>query len=831
MKPSAVSRKTHQIGGVAPMWSILATHLSAILSAIALAKAEALAKADYPITSPEPQFHLLSLISTWFHLIPLNSTWGGCKMRLLTLANTRTFAPVFLFLTNGRAAALNAAAPNVSSPRMKYLFTAAIAGLFQFGVFSLAAQQTNEPVQLPPVIVEGVAPAPIAQADSSATTMISGDEVQPGGITSVRDLTAQEPNLTVFGANDDRTPKFSIRGLRENSFGVGEPVMGMYVDDVPYFDINSRAMPLYDVAGIELARGEQGTLYGASGAGGVMNITTRQPVNQWHGSTTLSFGDYNMESYQIGAGGAIISNQLYLNLSGLYGFRDGYVHNLALNDHPDTQDTLSGRAELIWTPSEPLKIALTATGERFNDGFTPTYRPGTFTFYLPPPAAPPYPTAAPDPSPFAVNRNVNGYDNAADDNQALKISYDAGPALVSSVTTHRDWKQNLLQDFDFSALPSPLSIEGFSKPRIEQWGEELHVKSSDSADTFKWLAGFYFLDNDVRSDSGYAGGTPSVTDAGGQTYALFGQGTYTLFEKLGLTAGLRATFDDRSIHGTVVNANQLSPGYGGPLPINESGDFSAVQPKFAAAWHFTPQTEIYASVAQGYQSGGFNAFLNNNSYGPARSWEYELGFKNSCDDNKYTTHAALFYTDTGGYQVIRINPANPLAAELLNAHRAVSYGAELDLAAKPVENLELSAAAGYTCATYKNFVDNSGGVPVQLAGQPISFVPEFTADLSITYRLPWHTYIRGDVIGIGRYHLDDTGAQEAGPTVQGSYELVNLQAGIETKHFGAYIFARNVFDRHYFSNAENFGAGSGTSSLILQPGDPETWGVAVTARF
>ena len=225
------------------------------------------------------------------------------------------------------------------------LAIAAMAASFQFGLFSLAAQQTNETGQLPPVTVEGVGTAPIPQADSSATTVIAGTEVRPGEITSVRDLTAQAPNLTVFGANDERTPKFSVRGLRENSFGVGEPVLGMYVDDVPYFDLNSRNIPLYDVAGISLARGEQGTLYGASGAGGVMNITTRQPGNDWHGSGTLSFGDYNAESYQAGAGGALISNKLYLNLSGFYGFHDGFIHNLTLNDYPDTQDTLSGRAE------------------------------------------------------------------------------------------------------------------------------------------------------------------------------------------------------------------------------------------------------------------------------------------------------------------------------------------------------------------------------------------------------------------------------------------------------------------------------------------------------
>jgi iron complex outermembrane receptor protein len=207
-----------------------------------------------------------------------------------------------------------------------------------------------------------------------------------------------------------------------------------------------------------------------------------------------------------------------------------------------------------------------------------------------------------------------------------------------------------------------------------------------------------------------------------------------------------------------------------------------------------------------------------------------VGGKTSWLDRRLTANAALFYTDTEGYQVIRINPANPLAANLLNAHRAVSYGAELELGAKPVTNLDLSVVAGYTCAKYENFLDASSGL--QLSGQPVSFVPEFTANLSAKYRLPWHTYAKAEITAIGRYHLDDTGLPiPNGPTVQDTYELVNVQLGYEQGHFGAYFFARNVFDRHYFNDALNFGAGTGTSSLILQPGDPGTFGFAATAKF
>jgi len=694
---------------------------------------------------------------------------------------------------------------------MKIIAIAVLIGCCQVGVTSLHAQAAYIPNQLPPVTVEGTAPTTLPQSDSSATTVVSGDDIKIGEITAVRDLTAETPNFTVFDGNNDRSPKFSIRGLRENSFGVGEPVIGLYVDDVPYYDVNSRGVPLYDIERIEFARGVQGTLFGASGVGGVMNITTQQPGNDWHGSAGASYGDDNAQNYQLDIGGALLKNQLYLNIAGLYGWRDGYVHNLTLGDHPDTQNTLSGRAELRWTPTAALTIALTASAETLHDGFVPTYRPGVA--YLPAPTAP-------DPSPFNVERNVDGFVNTTDTDEALRISYDFGPAVVTSVTTRRDWRQNLLQDFDFSPLPI---AEGFSQPDLQQWGEELHVKSPDSAEQLKWLGGFYFLDNDLHDNSGYVGGSPSVTDSDSQTYAVFGQATCTVASKLDLTAGLRATFDDRSLHGIVVSPS------GAPAAANDSADFSAIQPKFALAWHFTPQNEVYLSAAEGYQSGGFNSFINNTAYNPARSWNYELGLKSSCDDNKYITRADLFYTDTEGYQVIRINPANALVANLLNARRAVSYGAELEFLARPVSDVDLNANAGYTCATYQNFLDPTSGL--QLANKPISFVPEFTANVGATWHFIPHFYLRGQAVWVGRYHLDDSYTALSGPTVQDTYALVNAQLGYESKSFGLYLYAKNVFDRHYFSDALNFGAGSGATSLILQPGDPETCGIAATARF
>ena len=107
-------------------------------------------------------------------------------------------------------------------------------------------------------------------------------------------------------------------------------------------------------------------------------------------------------------------------------------------------------------------------------------------------------------------------------------------------------------------------------------------------------------------------------------------------------------------------------------------------------------------------------------------------------------------------------------------------------------------------------------------------MPEFTGNLSARYRLPWwHLYIHGEVIGSGRYHLDDSYDVASGPVTQDAYFLVNAQVGYEGKHFEVYFFAKNIFDTHYYNNALNLAQ----ASLLLQPGDPATYGVAATARF
>ena len=165
---------------------------------------------------------------------------------------------------------------------------------------------------------------------------------------------------------------------------------------------------------------------------------------------------------------------------------------------------------------------------------------------------------------------------------------------------------------------------------------------------------------------------------------------------------------------------------------------------------------------------------------------------------------------------------------MLNARRAEMEGAELELTARPSRSLDLYAGMGYTHAIYQRFTEPAAAGGLTLDGKPISFVPEFTLNLSARYRLPWwHLFVSAQLIGIGRYELDDADNVSSGPTVQSFYTLVNAQAGYQGRVFSLYLFANNIFDRRYFNNAMNLGY----SSLVLEPGDPATLGVAAAARF
>ncbi len=672
-------------------------------------------------------------------------------------------------------------------------------------------------VELPPIVVTGEVVGAAAQESPRPLTVLSGQQLRNSTITSVRDLTAHAPNLTVADANGDRTPRFAIRGLRENNFAAGESAVGLYIDDVPYTDMSSRDAWLYDIAEVEILRGPQGTFYGAARPGGLINIRTRQPGNHWRGEGHVSYGNYDALSIDAGVSGPIAKDQLYFSLSGIYAERDGYFDNTFLGTNPDDRETLSGRMQLRYKPSEQWDFAVIASGNQYRDGYIPAI-------------------ALDAAEPFDVSRNFDGYSDTDSSNVAFKGAYEHEKFRAVSVTAYRNWEQDLLQGYDFIVdeafgLPTslPVNRQGFTQPELEQFSQELRVHSIDQDAIVKWTGGGYFADRTFDGNSGtvenLAGGVNRTTyEQDDQNYALFGQAAYRFGEQYEVTGGLRYDYDDRSMTRSHVFETPL-----GSTPLVPDTDVSdswdSFQPRVRFACDITPKSTFYATVARGYQSGGFNPSTDVPSqirYDKSESWTYELGTKSICIEDTLVINAALFYTDTDDYQVFR--PSDPFGNyQLVNAEAAIALGGEVELVYTPIERLELNAGFGYTYAEFDSFVDPISGT--DFSGNQINLVPELTTTLGAQY-----TWSFGLMTRIETQIVGDTYFDEANTVEQQAYAVLNARIGYERDNFGIYLFGKNLTDEEYFSNALDFGADFG-GGFFGTPGDPVTYGIAIMGRF
>lgn len=720
-----------------------------------------------------------------------------------------------------------------SRPRLAAILSASLATLTLRAVAdpAVASAPAPQPYQLEKATVVGL---PESTSGTGSATRVDSADLAGRELLSVRDLTAIAPNLTAFDANGDRTPRFSLRGLRENNFSYGESAVAMYIDDVPYADLYSRGVPLYGIESAEFLRGPQGTLFGASRPGGVLNLFTRLPGNTPTGYGTLRYGSYDALSAEAGVSGPVIQDTLSLGVSGLYGKREGFFHNLITGNAPDSRETLAGRVQARWTPTERLDVTVTASGERFHDGGVVT-RPIKAGGDL-----------------YDLKADQDGFNHIDSHTFSLRAAWTAEQVRVVAISTRRDFRQSLQGDFDYAEYqPNPLLppgffvpipvLSGYAAPKVGQWSQELRIESPDPKAALKWNAGGYWSEHVLRNDSGYIYGSAAqaafglpfpVTGLKDQTlasqrdvnFALFGQLTYTVVENLDVTAGVRWERDER--HLDRDHLNPLAPAPFNNIAFKAARDFDGFQPKAGLAYHLSPEATLWFSAAEAYQPGGFSPSQDNPAtanYAKSTSEHYELGLTSRLLDGKLRASVSGFLIETKDYQVYR--PVSFTDFRVLNADRACTWGAETELRWAPVRGLELAVAAGWSQAEFRNFTAPNplGAGTEDLGGRTINFVPQFTLDASGTYRFPSGWFVGAGVTAVGEYWFDERNTAKQSP-----YALVRIRAGWEKGNFGVAAFAHNLTDTHYYANALDLGPSQG---FVGTPGDPQVFGIEVTGRF
>ena len=685
-----------------------------------------------------------------------------------------------------------------------------------------------------------------------SVSVVSGDALENVQATNFSDYLKLVPGLQL----NQTTAGFGRLVLRGVNTGGVASTVAVYQDETTFGSssglVNGAILAgdfdTFDIERIEVLRGPQGTIYGASSMGGVLKYVTRKPDTSGfearaRGSIeTVKGGD---ESY---LGSAVVNMPLgdavAFRASGFYRDFGGFIDSIGtagsdVEADINSSKSYGGRASLLFKPSESVSIQLSAYLQNLKthasnsvDSDPSTGR----TLY----------------GRLSQSQFVPEFTDVRYRVYSAVVDADLGFASLVSATSYSSLSQSFRGDLttQYGAL-----IEGvFGTPndfyqgqltRVRRFSQEIRLQSPED-EHFEWLLGAYYTREKGIIDQDFNAVEPgTLTPIDGlpllgvatihsryRELAGFANATLHLGERFDLTFGGRYS-------GNKQVADQVSDGVlaGGfnKLPEARSSEnvftFS-VAPQFEVS----DQATIYARVAKGFRPGGPNVLAPGAppelaTYGSDSLISYELGVKAETVDRSFSIDIAAFHIDWKDIQVF--GQVNDFGVNF-NGGKAKSDGLEFTTTLRPAGGLTFSLNGAYTNARLK---DDTPPLVGGLAGDRLPYTPKYSIGANADYE--WE--LGGDAKASVGASVRSLSKQPAGfdlafRTANGrqrylpAYEVVDLRAGVDFGKYSLELYAKNLADSEGKTSLEapaNVPLGAAGTAVIR----PRTFGVTLTAGF
>jgi len=671
-----------------------------------------------------------------------------------------------------------------------------------------AAKQSSSTEVSPEIIVTALKRSESSLKVPVSLTVLNGGDLKTQGVNNVADIQNIVPGVNISTGRDG--VQVQIRGVTTSDTSAkGEQDVAFNIDGVYVGRGNARGAAFFDVERVEVLRGPQGTLYGRSSTGGAVNVVTVAPkLGVTGGYVKAEYGNYNAKRAE-GAVNFPLTDTVAVRFSGAYNRRDGFSRpipttatgssvsggtttvNIAANQGyaRNDQDDATGRASLLFQPSDALSLRLTATvGHQGGAGNSAVLQTQMQAGNDTGPAA--LQILANPIKPF-VNSNFTNYDAHLNVRLGGNVQLDALASyqwmhfVQRGATVNAPGQANLflynfalnqygginnrggagwgfyLQDNRVKTKQAEVRISNVDPARLDyvvgaNWYDEAAGEAGQS-----WGA---FLDAPYN-ESGYAFNAGPVNTTTHKAYGVFGQGTYHLTDTLGLIGGLRYTHNEINRVGRFSLPVQLPPGFVpgfGPVfvpwsdaagnaictypnpclgPQNPGGSSdSKVTFRVGLNWQVTPRHLIYGSVASGFKGGTFNdydpATGGSSQVAPSNLIAYEIGYKGR-PLNNLTLSSSAYYYDFSKYQLTGqvTFPGNNIVI-YTSSTPAVMYGLENELAYQVARHTTLTGNLTLSHSELKSFIAGQyayQGYGVSFAGKPVDQAPVFTASLGLNH--------------------------------------------------------------------------------------------------
>jgi iron complex outermembrane recepter protein len=681
-----------------------------------------------------------------------------------------------------------------------------------------------------------------------SVAVATSEQLQERSANSLQDYLAFIPGVAVQSNGTPGFGEVSIRGIAPQSVGA---TTATYIDGVPFgptsaltenalftLDLNPT-----DLDHVEVLKGPQGTLYGASSMGGLIKYVTRAPdlnTPQYRGME-----EYN-QSYNGGPGTKVsglvslplIPGELAIGVNGYYVHGGGYVTDLGIGgDDTNRSNNRGFHGSLLYQPLDALTVRLNTMSQDTSVHGQDVVDVNLATGQAQYPGSGGWTQLRYLDEPF--RNSVRLY--SAEINYRLLDKLNLVSA--SSYSSLAPWSFRD-ETSVFRAIGRPYAV--FVPPGIAAGGtssypskkvtEELRLEA-DRMGPVEWTAGFFFQhEDDVDGSSLYQFVEPSLTQlptdldftfrSGTLTeYAGFADLTYYILPSLDISGGFRESrIGQTSFRGA---GGELRNPADPSQAITPYQAFSAGSSSYSAGlrWRITDDTLWYLRAASGFRPGGgrsvpFDAPAGYKDYFNADSlWDYETGVKVRSLDGRLTFDADVFWIDWKDIQALVPLPG-ALGLNDGNGGTALSRGAEAEVKYIPVTGLTVGANGALTEAKFTQTV-----LPVATNGEPLFYVPKFTAtafaDVSKPIGGGWNGYFGAD------YQYTDE-RLDLNRTQLPAYSIWNLHTGVRDVHYRVNLYVNNIANKQAYLGYAAGGYGAPYGFAVNQS---RTVGIALSQQF
>ena len=654
-----------------------------------------------------------------------------------------------------------------------------------------------------------------------AITVLGEDALDRINARSFEDYINTVPGMNLIESSPTH-PQLVLRGI--NAGGVGSTV-GTYVDETPYGSSSALAngtdmapnLDTFDIGRVEVLRGPQGTLYGASTLGGLLKFVTNPPDPSGFegrvegGGTTLDNGGSG--AFARGMANLPVTDDLAVRVVGFDEYDAGWIDDPGrhLNDTNGVRN-FGGRASVLFRPTDKVSIRLNALMQEIHANNDTAEDVVVVDGKL----VPKYGT-------YEQQRAVNAFSTSRYAIYNATIDWDLNWAALTSATSYGSYHDFLFTD---ATGVYGANVQGFLG--LNKLTQELRLASVPNSGPLDWLVGGYYTHEDasLHQDIVFV---PHGTALG------FIQLDSSYIESAGFA---NATYHfspsfDVSLGGRYAHNSQNADEFGlATAAGTSSGDVFTWS--VAADYHLGDQTSFYGRIAKGYRPGGPNIPPIGSTgvpafFGADSLINYEAGVKTDLLDGKLSLDADIFYIDWSDIQLLTV--INNTGVDI-NGGSARSEGLEWNTQWIPLDNLTLSWGGAYTDA---QLTSDTPALVGGHSGDPLPWAPKWTTSLDANYRFApmggWTPYLGGGWRYVGERASDFQPAPGSQVTLP-SYNALDARLGVDWNNWEIELYARNLTSAKGYTAFAATGTSaasdlSATAALIA----PRLVGVVVRARF